>query len=260
MINPQEYLDKKIEKLYTYFTENNISGVVLGISGGVDSAVTLGIFKAFQIKYPDVLKIIRPVIAPIHNSIGTTEQLEAQGLGELVCKHFSINASIIHLSNMSIACKTSLTTANPIVVQQCDYWLRPTAFYGVATTLSQTHPKLGHIVLSSTCNYSEWMSGYFSSYLDILALNPIIDLWKSEVYQLAKYFNIPVQILTTSPKGGLANGNTDEQELGFTYQQLEFHFEYNGDYYTQNVQDAFNKSRFKRSKFNPNWIEALSVI
>lgn len=264
MINPNEYLDKKFKIMADYFLKENITGVVFGLSGGVDSAVTLGLYLAFQKQYPNVLQIVQPVIAPISDSVGTTDQVKAKELAYQVLQHFNHESFVdCDLGVVSKKYSNFFDFPSQELVQQMDYWLRPTYLYGVAHYFKEKLCLKGHVILSSTCNKSEWMSGYFSSYLDILALNPLIDLWKSEVYALANHFNIPKEVIDTPPSGGIANGNTDEEEFGFTYKDLERYYclkmKHPNPEIIRLIQERIESSEFKREKFNPVWLNKLSV-
>ncbi|HIP57929.1 MAG TPA: NAD(+) synthase, partial [Archaeoglobus profundus] len=80
---------------------------------------------------------------------------------------------------------------------------------------------LGYLV-AGTGNKSELMTGYFTKYgdggVDFL---PIGDLYKTEVFELAKYLGVPEKIIKKIPSAGLWAGQTDEDELGITYNKLD---------------------------------------
>ncbi|MDD5027177.1 MAG: NAD(+) synthase, partial [Candidatus Omnitrophica bacterium] len=77
-------------------------------------------------------------------------------------------------------------------------------------------------LVCGTGNKSELMAGYFTKYgdggVDIL---PIAGLLKKDVRRLAKELGIPVQIITKAPTAGLWPGQTDEKEMGITYNELD---------------------------------------
>lgn len=241
-------LTKKLQILHKVLQQENRKTLILGVSGGIDSAVTLGILFNLDKTYPNIYKII-PVIAPIKNSEGTTEQHEATHLGSLVCMHFGFDPYYVDLESIAKTCTESLHLNTPYLQQQNDYWLRPMAFYAEAM-------KHENSILVSTTNYSEWSLGWFSQYLDILGVHPIIELYKSEVFEFAKLFSIPDEILNLAPKGGLASGRTDEQELGFTYQQFE-DYESNKNLpneIVERIKTRIKDSEFKRFRFNTDFI------
>jgi NAD+ synthase len=89
-----------------------------------------------------------------------------------------------------------------------------TTLYFFANTLNY--------LVAGTGNRSELSIGYFTKYgdggVDIL---PIVNLVKSEVRALARELNVPQQIIDRTPTAGLWLGQTDESEMGFTYDDLE---------------------------------------
>ena len=73
-----------------------------------------------------------------------------------------------------------------------------------------------------TSNKSELLLGYGTQYGDMAsAINPIGDLYKTQLYQLAEYLGVPEAIRTKTPTGDLWVGQTDEDELGFTYAEVD---------------------------------------
>jgi NAD+ synthase len=77
-------------------------------------------------------------------------------------------------------------------------------------------------LVAGTGNKSELMIGYFTKYgdggVDFL---PIGDLYKTEVFELARYLGVPERIITKKPTAGLWIGQTDEDEIGMTYAELD---------------------------------------
>ena len=77
-------------------------------------------------------------------------------------------------------------------------------------------------LVCGTENKSEKLLGYFTRFGDAASdLEPISHLYKTQVYQLAKYLKIPGQIINQSPTAGLWDGQTDEGEFGFTYREAD---------------------------------------
>ncbi|MCK9543691.1 MAG: NAD(+) synthase, partial [Novosphingobium sp.] len=73
-----------------------------------------------------------------------------------------------------------------------------------------------------TGNKTELMLGYFTHFGDgACALEPIGGLYKTEVKELAKYLGVPQSIIDKPPSAGLWDGQTDEDELGATYEQID---------------------------------------
>lgn len=75
-----------------------------------------------------------------------------------------------------------------------------------------------HALVAGTSNKSELLLGYGTQFGDMAsAINPVGDLYKTQLYQLAAYLGVPKHILAKDPTGDLWVGQTDESELGFTY-------------------------------------------
>src|SRR5208337_4389166 len=89
------------------------------------------------------------------------------------------------------------------------------------TTLYDQSAAFEGLVLG-TSNKSELLLGYGTQYGDMAsAINPVGDLYKTQLVQLARWLGVPQQILEKSPSGDLWVGQTDEEELGFTYAQAD---------------------------------------
>src|SRR5258708_26883046 len=85
-------------------------------------------------------------------------------------------------------------------------------------------------LVCGTENKSENLLGYFTRFGDQASdIEPIEHLYKTQVYQLAKYLNLPDAIITQQPSAGLWQGQTDEGQFGFTYEEADqvlfLHFE-----------------------------------
>jgi NAD+ synthase len=89
------------------------------------------------------------------------------------------------------------------------------------TILFDHSARVGALVLG-TSNKTELLLGYGTLYGDMAsALNPLGDLYKSKVWQLARHMGVPPVIVEKHPSADLWVGQTDEKELGFTYQEVD---------------------------------------
>lgn len=247
-------LQEGVKNLHKKLQESKRKYLVLGVSGGIDSSVALALLLHLQKQFPGFYEVI-PVSCPIHGSEGTTEQAEAKDLARKLCDHFEIPLQVIPLALMSRQATRTLTNDTPYLQQQVDYWLRPMALYKVSMEHSNS-------ILVGTINRSEWMLGWFSQYLDVLGINPLIDLYKSDVYALGKLLDVPSFITDVPPKGGLADGKTDEESLGFTYTQFEIHQAGLSvpAHIAALIEERKASSQFKRDRFNLSHFEGIFKV
>jgi len=177
-------------------------GVVVGLSGGVDSAVVAVLAKkALRQK-------VLALVLPCHSRV--SDRRDAQ----VIARKFHIKARLIDLSPVYDIFIKYLPSAGKIIRANLKARLRMVTLYYFAN-------KLDYLV-AGTGNKSEITLGYFTKYgdggVDIL---PIGGLLKKEVRLLARTLGIPEKIINKTPSAGLWLGQTDEGELGITYTQLD---------------------------------------
>ena len=117
------------------------------------------------------------------------------------------------------------------------------------TTLYYFANKLNYLVVG-TGNKSELMIGYFTKYGDGGAdILPVGNLLKSQIRELAEYLGIPKKIINKPPSAGLWEGQTDEKEIGISYEQLDKYLKtekLNNKIIEKKIQDKITKSAHKR--------------
>ena len=195
---------KIIEKfIQTRVKEAGVTGVVIGISGGVDSATTLALAVS-ALGSENVTGLIMPFIH--------TESVE------LASSHAeSLNVEIKKLNISSVVESFKATTASfssKASEGNLHSRVRMTFLYGEAF-------HSGCLVMG-TSNKSELLVGYYTKWGDGASdFLPMGDLYKSQVYLLAKDLGIPKRILDRKPTAELWEGQTDEDELGIDYATLD---------------------------------------
>lgn len=180
-------------------------GVVFGLSGGVDSSVVAVLCKkAFPKNH---LALILPCFS-------SQQDLDD---ANLVVEKFKLNSQTVVLKDVYLKFCELLgldPKSKDLSVVNIKPRLRMVTLYHFAN-------KLNYLVVG-TGNKSELTMGYFTKYgdggVDIL---PLGDLTKTEVRQLAKLLSIPERIINKVPSAGLWEGQTDESEMGITYEQLD---------------------------------------
>ena len=178
-------------------------GVVVGLSGGLDSAVTAALCCQALGK-----RRVLGLILPCANQ--KQDLIDAHLIG----KRLKIKIKSIDLGGVYKACLKALPKADQITCGNLKARLRMLILYYFAN-------RLNYLVCGSS-NKSEILSGYFTKFGDGAAdILPLGDLLKSQVKGLAKTLNMPKSIINKVPTAGLWPGQTDEAELGISYSQLD---------------------------------------
>ena len=205
-------IEKTVEWLKQKVTEANAKGLIVGLSGGIDSSVV-----AFLIKkaFPENSL---GVIMPIHSQ--PVDQLDAERLIEVTgIKHYVVDLSDDHTN---IKNKVVGQLDGDINDRGADSNLRARLRMSTLYTFSNA---LNYLVVG-TDNAAEEMTGYFTKYgdggVDVL---PIARLTKREVYEWGEYLGVPESVLQRSPSAGLWEGQTDEAEMGVTYDAIDDYIE-----------------------------------
>lgn len=221
-MNCELFEKKAIIWLKTKLKSAKKSGIVVGLSGGVDSAV-VSVLCQKAVGTKNILCLIIPCQSQ------KTDITDAKK----VAKKFSLNIKTIDLTKIYENLIGILPAANKLTQANLKPRLRMLTLYYFAN-------KLNYIV-AGTGNKSELSIGYFTKYgdggVDIL---PLGDLYKSEVRMLAKYLKVPEEIITKPPTAGLWTGQTDEDEIGMTYDELEYRL--------KNKKPAENKRQTQKLK------------
>ena len=201
-----------IRMLADYKTTNNISTAVIGISGGIDSAVTAALFKEAGWTVKGVLMPIKQNPIETHLGLELVKQLDIDyfvhdltSLYNSVYEGFrtSIDTNIISHE------KDALVRAGNIRAR-----LRMITLYNIAAQYRG--------LVGSTDNFSELSSGFWTLHGDVGDLAPIQSMTKSwEVPMMAEYLNVPAGIIEATPTDGLGIAAGDEAQFGFTYAHLD---------------------------------------
>lgn len=202
----KEYLEYLVKFIRETVKNANAKGVVIGISGGIDSAVVACLAKkAFPDNYTAVWM-------PIESS-----EEDYKCKQELI-EQCDIKAISVELKDTFLAFKNAIkdstTPEHKLAIANAKARLRMTTLY----TVAQTH---SYLVLG-TDNKDEWHIGYFTKFGDGgVDLVPLVHLLKREVREAAKLLWVPDSIINRAPTASLWENQTDESELGITYDQID---------------------------------------
>jgi len=198
-----------LRKILVGFIENEVHKMgfrraVIGVSGGVDSA--LSAFLAAQALGPEsVWGLIMPYKISSPESVAHAQ---------LVVQKLKIHSALIDITPMIDAYFERFPEA--------DVLRRGNKMARERMTILYDHSAVLSALVLGTSNKSELMLGYGTLYGDMAsAINPLGDLFKTQVWQLARHVGVPEEIMRKKPSADLWEGQTDEEELGFTYEEVD---------------------------------------
>jgi NAD+ synthase len=177
---------------------------VLGLSGGVDSGLV-----AYLAASGLGSDRVHAILMPAESSESIDEEYALKVTETLGISHETIDIQAI---------VESFKANDPHAAEFALDNLKPRVRMSVLYTYANRHDAR---VLGTT-NKSEWMVGYFTKFGDAGSdLEPIIGLYKQQVFGLARFLGIPAEIVDRVPTAGLWSGQTDEGEMGITYVKLD---------------------------------------
>ena len=193
--------------LETYMRRANFKDVVIGISGGIDSATVLYLIK-------DISNInIHAYFLPIK----PFTSVDSYKAVELIEKNTGIKIETVELTNVFNTAKQIMNISDELALANLQSRLR-------ANYLLSKANELNAIVLTCS-NKTELAYGYYTLGGDSEGgYAPLKDVLKTEVFEIAKYLGVPEFIINRKPTAELfKDGKTDEEELGVTYNELDSH-------------------------------------
>ncbi|RLD28560.1 MAG: NAD(+) synthase [Bacteroidetes bacterium] len=203
--------------LKDYATNANVNGFVIGISGGIDSAVTSTLCAKTGLN-------VLCIEMPIHQAKSHVTRGQ-EHIAQLKKQFKNVSAVNVDLTPVFEEFKTEVSLeGKPEIV---DMALANTRARLRMTTLYYHAGLLGLLVAGTGNKVEDFGVGFFTKYGDGgVDLCPIADLLKSEVYQLGKYLQVPDTIMVAAPSDGLfGDARSDEDQIGANYEELEWAME-----------------------------------
>ena len=209
-----EVNDHVVNWLRTYAENAGVRGFVIGISGGIDSAVTSTLCAQTGLE-------VLCVEMPIHQAASHVSRAR-EHISQLKKRFYNVQSEVADLTpvfeSFKVAvpmgdtdAKTNLSLANTRAR------LRMTTLYYLAGIN-------GFLVAGTGNKVEDFGVGFYTKYGDGgVDLSPIADLMKSDVYALGQFLNVPKSILEAAPTDGLfGDDRSDEDQLGASYDELEW--------------------------------------
>ena len=216
-------MDKLIDHIVSWLKEYalnaHMDGFVVGISGGIDSAVTSELCAKTGLKVIGVNLPLRQVSQEYRLAKAHLAYLNSKYKNS---KELEINLSDL-FSNFEMTMPSDCRD-NALSMANSRSRLRMTTLYAVAQT--------NNCLVAGTGNKVEDFGiGFYTKYGDGgVDLSPIADLTKTQVWAVGKYLGILPEILDAKPTDGLwGDGRSDEDQIGASYLELEWAMEFDGD-------------------------------
>ena len=234
----QEISEYISEWLLEYSQKSNTKGFVIGVSGGIDSAVTSTLAA-------ETGKEVLVIEMPIHQD--ATQVTRAQDhIAFLKDKYPNVKSERVDLTDMYETFRKSIPTTD---LASEELALVNTRARIRMTTLFYFAGMHNYLVAGTGNKVEDFGIGFFTKYGDGgVDLSPIADLMKSEVYDLGEELGVIESILTAAPTDGLwGDDKTDEDQIGASYDELEWAME-------------FDEFGFDEDDLNERQTEVLSIF
>jgi len=229
-INSSRVKGKLIDFIQKSVRSSGFKRVVLGLSGGLDSS-TVACLSARALGPKNVIGIIMP-----YKTTQKRDIIDAKKLS----KTLGIQIEYIDISNMvdayfkKIDLKDNLRRGNKMARERM--------------SILYDHSKECNALVIGTGNKTEILLGYGTMYGDMAcAINPLGELYKTQVIQLAKSLKVPASVINKPPSAGFWKGQTDENELGFKYKDIDMLL-----YYL--IDKKYTMSQLLKKGFDVNFI------
>lgn len=230
--NVSEWIELKVTKLNQYMTEHRLSACVIGCSGGVDSAVTFALCIEAKKRPGSPIKHVVPVLMPMNSETSETYKraLELCQLNGVTPMIDNIGLQAIRMKettgesfNKWVQTETGTSTdykPGDFTYGQLQSYLRTPHLYFTAQMMSENG--FPAIVMGTGNKDEDGYLAYFCKAGDgVVDVQLINDLHKSDVFNVARALPVPKSIIEAKPTADLWNGQTDEEELGVSYDFVE---------------------------------------
>lgn len=184
--------------------KTGMRGAVLGLSGGIDSALS-AYLSAEALGPENVLAVRMPYTTSSQSSL-----IDA----DLVIEALGIRSMTVPISPMADGLISQFPDMSALRKGNIMARMRMVVLYDQSAALG--------LLPMGTSNKTEFLLGYSTIYGDSgVALHPIADLYKYQVRQLSRALGVPQPVIDKAPSADLWEGQTDEGELGFTYDEVD---------------------------------------
>lgn len=211
VIDPEETTNRITDFIRSYVKKSGTKGCIVGLSSGIDSTVT-AYLAAKALGRENVLGLI----IPERNLTHAEDVLDATEIASILDIEFSVVEIADILNTFLIAIPESVES-DLAATGNLKARIRMCTLYYYANIMNR--------IVMGTGNRTELLLGYFTKYGDGgVDIEPLGNLYKTQVKTLAEYLEVPRHIIDKTPTAGLWPGQTDEGELGMSYEEIDIMF------------------------------------
>ncbi|MEP7146487.1 MAG: NAD+ synthase [bacterium] len=232
-----------VEKILVQFIKNETSRIgikkaIIGLSGGIDSAVTTYL-AVKSLGSENITCLLLPFETSSSNSL--TDAMR-------VIEDLQVNYKKIDITDIVKSLMKSVIDSDISNIRKGNLMAR------VRMILLYDESAKQNALVIGTGNKTEILLGYTTVFGDSAsALNPVGDLYKTQLRELAKYLGIPKEIIDKSPSADLWKGQTDEDELGFTYENVD-------KYLHMKIDERMSESELRKLGFDENFMKRVNTL
>lgn len=216
-MNAEKVTNHIVQWLKDYAIKSGVKGFVIGISGGIDSAVTSTLCAKTGLE-------VLILEMPIHQADSQVNR----GLNHIKWLKENFDQITKNQINITPVFDQLLQVLPPVKIEEERFMALANTRARLRMTTLYYFAALKNLLVAGTGNKVEDFGvGFYTKYGDGgVDLSPIADLLKSEVYELAKYMGINDEIIKAAPTDGLwGDDRTDEDQIGASYDELEWAME-----------------------------------
>jgi len=196
---------KIIAGIHKYFKQSGVEKAVIGISGGLDSAVALKL-TVDALSKENVTAIMMP-----EKGVSLDENIVH---AKLLCDFLNVEHYTVNINKFLTDYLTLPWKPNTLAQINSKTRLRMAMLYSFANTRNA--------LVVGTANKTDLQIGFVTKYGDLAAdIHVLGDLFKEDVYKLAEHLGLPDEMISKTPTGELYIGQTDEDEVGLNHKEIE---------------------------------------
>lgn len=211
LVDSQTEIKKITNFLKKVFSTQKVQKAVIGVSGGIDSALSLHLLS-LSLSKENILVFHLPFYSEefdIKKALAKSTKIPEKNFRSISIKDIVEKVAKVQKITVNSSSQDEKIRLGNIMAR-------------VRMMILFDEAKKNHALVCGTENKTENLLGYFTRFGDAASdIEPISHLYKTQVRELSKFLNIPAKIINKQPSAGLWAGQTDENEFGFSYEEAD---------------------------------------